>query len=76
MEHFIPIELLRTLLLLHDNKSFSKTAEILGRSQSTISLQSNGLPAKGARRAAQRQPCMPAPGSTATSLLASQRAHR
>ena len=39
----IPIDLLRTFLKLIETKSFSQTADMIGRSQSTVSLQMKRL---------------------------------
>lgn len=39
----IPIDLLKTFLVLIENHSFSKTAEVVGRSQSAVSLQMKRL---------------------------------
>ncbi len=43
MERVIPIDLLKTFLVLYEHKSFSKTGEIVGRSQSAVSLQMRRL---------------------------------
>ncbi len=39
----IPIDLLNTFLLLLENQNFSKTADVIGRSQSAVSLQMKRL---------------------------------
>ncbi|MCZ6720282.1 MAG: LysR substrate-binding domain-containing protein [Proteobacteria bacterium] len=43
MERLIPIDLLRTLLVLIETQSFSRTGEEIGRSQSAVSLQMQRL---------------------------------
>ena len=39
----IPVDLLKTFLVLRENRSFSRTAELVGRSQSAVSLQMKRL---------------------------------
>ena len=43
IERVIPVDLLKTFLVLRENHSFSKTAEVVGRSQSAVSLQMKRL---------------------------------
>ena len=43
MERILPIDLLRTLLVLARTRSFSRTGEEIGRSQSAVSLQMQRL---------------------------------
>ncbi len=43
IDRVIPIDLLKTFLVLRENHSFSKTAEVVGRSQSAVSLQMKRL---------------------------------
>ena len=43
MERILPIDLLRTLLVLARTRSFSRTGEEIGRSQSAVSLQMRRL---------------------------------
>lgn len=43
IDRVIPIDLLKTFLVLRENHSFSKTADVVGRSQSAVSLQMKRL---------------------------------
>ena len=43
VDRVIPVDLLKTFLVLRENHSFSKTAEVVGRSQSAVSLQMKRL---------------------------------
>ena len=43
MERILPVDLLRTLLVLARTRSFSRTGEEIGRSQSAVSLQMRRL---------------------------------